>query len=89
MMKRFKGSKGSKGSKVQRFKRFKGSKVTSYTHLPIFRQSDPVGKFHSVRGGGGEKDQAHMFGEQNDDFFPHHASLGVVDVVHFVEDDPL
>jgi hypothetical protein len=50
---------------------------------------DPVGEFLGIRHRRREKDDVDVVGKHDDDLFPYNTALQVVDVVYFVEDDPL
>lgn len=50
---------------------------------------DPVCKLFRVWHGRREENDADVLWQHDDDFFPHDAALKIVDVVHFVENDPL
>ena len=58
-------------------------------HLLAFRATDPVGELPHVWHGGGEEHEADVRRKHDDHLLPDDAALGVVDVVHLVEDDPL
>mmetsp|Transcript_40497 Transcript_40497/g.95118 ORF Transcript_40497/g.95118 Transcript_40497/m.95118 type:complete len:400 (-) Transcript_40497:590-1789(-) len=54
-----------------------------------FGPADPVGELHGVGRGRREEDHVDVVGQHDDDLLPDHPTLGIVDVVHLVEDDPL
>lgn len=49
----------------------------------------PIGEIHVIGHSGTEHDESDVFRQHDDSLLPHHSSLLVVDVVHFVENDPL
>jgi hypothetical protein len=50
---------------------------------------DPVGQLLGVRHGGRQAHQPHLGRQVDDDLLPHRAPVGVLEVVHLVEDDVL
>ena len=44
--------------------------------------ADPVGEVDDVGHGGAQHDDVHVVRKQDQDFLPHDAALGIVDVVH-------
>ena len=54
----------------------------------LLRATDPLGKFDHIRSSRRQEYHLHVLG-QHDHFLPHDTTLRVVDVVDFIEYDPL
>ena len=54
-----------------------------------FGSADPIRELDGVGRGSTEKHHPNVVGKHDDNFFPYYTSLGVVNVMHLIKDNPL
>ena len=59
-----------------------------HVYDPSLSPPHPVRKVHIVGHCRTQHDQSNMLRQHNNRLLPHHPSLGIVDVVHLIENDP-